>query len=198
MDAPSAVIAPKPDAAASTTLALGQDAAPTALAPKVDAPSTLIAPKPGAAAKTDARAGVATKPDAAVAKSKGSAAKPDADPRPKKPAVAKGDVQRGTLKLPSGAAASLNWSVSGTELRLTPELAAGAQVTHAFVLANPARAVFDLSGGVPARSHVVAASPPYATSVRLGKQGAGTRIVVDLDSAPKRSAQDGATLVLSF
>ncbi|MDP1829688.1 MAG: PilZ domain-containing protein [Archangium sp.] len=108
------------------------------------------------------------------------------------------DVQRGNLKLPSGAATSLTWTLAGADLRLSPELTAGAQVTHAFVLSGPPRAVFDLSGAAPLKSHVVPASPPYATAVRLGKQGAGTRIVVDLDSAPKRVSQDGAALVLTF
>jgi hypothetical protein len=119
-------------------------------------------------------------------------------PSPKKAAGPAKDVQRGTLKLPSGAATSLAWTLAGAELRLSPELSGGAQVTHAFVLTGPPRAVFDLSGAAPLKSHVVPASPPYATAVRLGKQGAGTRIVVDLDSAPKRVSQDGAALVLAF
>jgi hypothetical protein len=106
--------------------------------------------------------------------------------------------QQGDVKLPTGAAPTLHWEVTGTELRLTPSLAAGAQVTRAFVLTGPARAVFDISGGVPERSHVVPASPPYASAVRLGKQATGTRIVIDLDSAPKRTSQDGMGLVLGF
>ena len=117
---------------------------------------------------------------------------------PAKKAVLAKDVQRGNLKLPSGAATSLAWTLAGAELRLSPELSGGAQITHAFVLTGPPRAVFDLSGSAPLKSHVVPASPPYATAVRLGKQGAGTRIVVDLDSAPKRVTQDGAALVLTF
>ncbi len=58
--------------------------------------------------------------------------------------------------------------------------------------------MFDVSGAAPSKSHQVAAAPPYSTAVRLGKPGSGTRIVVDLDGAPKRSRQDGDALVLSF
>jgi len=106
--------------------------------------------------------------------------------------------QQGRVKLPSGAAANLTWTITGTELRLTPDLAAGAKLTRAFLLTGPPRAVFDLTGASPDKSHTVPASPPYATSVRLGKQPTGTRIVIDLDAAPKRTAQDGDALVLSF
>ena len=109
-----------------------------------------------------------------------------------------GPSQRGTITLPSGAASSLKWVLTGTELRLSPERSAGAQLTRAFLLTGPPRAVFDLSGAAPERSHAVAAAPPYATAVRLGKPVSGTRLVVDLDSAPKRSRQDGDALVLSF
>jgi hypothetical protein len=109
-----------------------------------------------------------------------------------------GSTQKGTVKLPSGSAPSLAWTLAGTELRLSPELAGQAQVTRAFVLTGPPRAVFDVSGSPPQRSHLVPAAPPYSTAVRLGKQTSGTRIVVDLDAAPKHSSQDGEALVLSF
>ena len=139
------------------------------------------------AAKTEI---VSAKPERAVTKSEPVVAKPSK--RPASPS------QQGTIPLPSGAAASLTWTLTGTELRLVPELAAGAQVTKAFLLTGPARAVFDVSGAAPSKSHQVAATPPYSTAVRLGKPGSGTRIVVDLDGAPKRSRQDGDALVLSF
>ncbi len=106
--------------------------------------------------------------------------------------------QQGRVKLPSGAAANLTWTTTGKELRLTPELTAGARLTRAFLLSGPPRAVFDLSGPSPEKSHVVPTSPPYATAVRLGKQPSGTRLVIDLDSAPRHSTQDGSTLVLEF
>ena len=174
-------------------------------------------PVPEAAAVTKTEAVVAANaPPAAVAKSE-----PDAKPEPVAKAIVKeqaraatkpeparttaitkpaklAPAQQGTVSLPSGAAASLKWTLTGNELRLAPELSSGAQVTKAFLLTGPARAVFDLSGAAPSKSHQVAAAPPYSSSVRLGKPGSGTRIVIDLDSAPKRSRQDGDALVLSF
>lgn len=106
--------------------------------------------------------------------------------------------REGDVKLPAGGAPHLHWEVSGTELRLTPQLPGGVQVSRAFVLTGPPRAVFDLRGGAEARSISAPAAPPYATAVRIGKQPAGTRIVVDLDDAPKRTQQLGDVLVLGF
>jgi hypothetical protein len=106
--------------------------------------------------------------------------------------------REGDVKLPAGAAPQLHWELTGTELRLAPRLPEGVQLTRAFVLTGPPRAVFDLSGGADARSLTVPAAPPYATAVRLGRQASGTRIVVDLDSAPKRTKSDGPTLVLAW
>ena len=60
------------------------------------------------------------------------------------------------------------------------------------------RAVFDLTGGPEGRSLTAPAAPPFASTVRIGKQPAGTRIVVDLDDAPKRTKQLGEALVLGF
>ena len=119
-------------------------------------------------------------------------------PSAKSPDSAKPKQTEGDVKLPSGAAPNLHWELTGTELRLTPALAAGAQLTRAFVLTGPARAVFDISGPSPEKSHTMPSSPPYATAVRLGKQAGGTRIVIDLDNAPKRTSQSGSALVLSF
>ncbi len=103
--------------------------------------------------------------------------------------------ERGTVRLPSGASSKLSWSVTGAELRLTPD----ATVTRAFLLTNPPRAVFDLEGRAPDRSHQLVVTVPHATGVRVGKQGkSGTRLVIDLDQAPRKNSQDGAALVLSF
>ncbi|MDP3155484.1 MAG: PilZ domain-containing protein [Archangium sp.] len=119
---------------------------------------------------------------------------------PSKPAPQRANKpdQQGRVKLPSGAATSLTWTIAGTELRLTPELTSAAKLTRAFLLTGPPRAVFDLSGPSPEKSHTVPSAPPYATAVRLGKQPTGTRIVIDLDSAPRRATQDGSTLILEF
>ncbi len=119
---------------------------------------------------------------------------------PSKPAPQRANKpdQQGRVKLPSGAATNLTWTIAGTELRLTPELTSAAKLTRAFLLTGPPRAVFDLSGPSPEKSHTASSSPPYATAVRLGKQPTGTRIVIDLDSAPRRATQDGSTLILEF
>lgn len=143
--------------------------------------------------------GAARPPPADAESAPGKTAALPAAPDPaRKSATAAPLVQKGSVKLPSGAAPSLTWTLAGAELRLSPELLGQAQVTRAFVLAGPPRAVFDISGSPPKRSHVVPVSPPYASAVRLGKQPSGTRIVIDLDSAPKRTSQDGSALVLSF
>ena len=111
---------------------------------------------------------------------------------PKKP------EREGDVKLPAGGAPQLHWELTGTELRIAPQLPEGVQLARAFVLTAPPRAVFDLTGGAEARSVTAPAAPPYATAVRLGKQPAGTRIVVDLDTAPKKTKQDDHALVLAF
>ena len=180
-------------------------------------PIALTVPADALAAKPEP---VAAKPEPVVANPEPIAAKPESVPakpapvavtkpepatrsKPEPPAKANSPKvttagQKGTVPLPSGAAASLKWTLTGSELRLAPELSSGAQVTKAFLLTSPARAVFDLSGAAPSKSHQVAAAPPYSSAVRLGKPGSGTRIVIDLDSAPKSSRQDGDALVLSF
>jgi hypothetical protein len=47
-------------------------------------------------------------------------------------------------------------------------------------------------------SHSMPTTIPHAKSVRIGKQGKGTRVVVDLDQSPTSSKQTGGELVLSF
>jgi hypothetical protein len=120
---------------------------------------------------------------------------PDPLPRVGEGVRAQGE---GNVRLPTGASPKLAWHFTGTELRLEPSLSAGVQVSRAFVLNGPPRAVFDLTGGTPAKSLKVPASTPFASGVRLGKQGTGTRIVVDLERAPKRSKLEDGALVLSF
>lgn len=112
------------------------------------------------------------------------------EPPPSAPTSSK----TGQLALPSGAAKQLKWKLEGKELHLDP----GVSVTKAFLLTSPARAVFDLSGNAPKSSATVSASFPHAKSVRVGKQGKNTRVVVDLDQAPTAHKQVGAALVLTF
>lgn len=101
----------------------------------------------------------------------------------------------GSLELPTGAAPSLSWSLEASTLRLSVP---NATIARAFVLAHPARAVIDLVGDAPDRSRTLATEVPHATSVRLGKTPEGTRVVVDLASAPVRTSQSGDELLLSF
>jgi hypothetical protein len=170
-------LAPEPSAGPKSAPVVKVAVAPVEL--KVEAPK---APPPAA---TPEPVAAATKP--ALPKP------PPPTSEKKKKAERQGDV-----KLAAGASPQLHWEVTGTELRLVPQLPDGVQLSRAFVLAGPARAVFDLSGGAPPRSLTVPAAPPYATGVRIGKQAAGTRIVVDLDAAPKNTKQLGDALVLAF
>ncbi len=100
----------------------------------------------------------------------------------------------GTVALPSGAAKTLKWKSDGSTVRLDPD----ATLVRAFVLDGPPRAVFDLEGAAPMGSHSMPTTIPHAKSVRIGKQGKGTRVVVDLDQSPTSSKQTGGELVLSF
>lgn len=103
-------------------------------------------------------------------------------------------TQRGTVKLPVGAAPQLSWDVAGTSLRLT----AGGDVTKAFFLASPPRAVFDIGGKAPAHTESVELPAPHSKGLRIGKLPTGTRLVVDLERAPKDAKVDGKSLVLTF
>ncbi len=168
--------------------------APVAVGPVTAAPVTAapVTAAPAAAGPVATRKGIASEVPAARGAT-ASIAQPKATPT-RRDAAARSGPERGTVHLPSGAASKLTWVLSGTELRLSPD----GNVSRAFLLASPARAVFDLDGRAPDRSRQLAGSIPHATGVRLGKQGKGTRIVVDLDRAPSRSSQDGSALVLSF
>ena len=197
----AAPVAAAPVAAAPTAApeAVGPVAEPVAAAPVAVAPVAVgpvtaapVTAAPAAAGPVATRKGIASEVPAARGAT-ASIAQPKATPT-RRDAAARSGPERGTVHLPSGAASKLTWVLSGTELRLSPD----GNVSRAFLLASPARAVFDLDGRAPDRSRQLAGSIPHATGVRLGKQGKGTRIVVDLDRAPSRSSQDGSALVLSF
>lgn len=108
------------------------------------------------------------------------------------------EVFGGVVGLPSGTAPRLAWTLVGNELRLTPDLPGRSKVSRAFIMTGPPRAIFDLRGPRPKRSHTVPVSVPYATGIRVGAQVRGTRIVIQLARVPKTSKQDGGALVLSF
>lgn len=177
-------------AAAGAGAPVAQRAA--AAAPKNDAP-----PRAATQSKQDVM-GEAPSPEAGV-----SAPTARAAPTPPKQGTAgeparAGASAAGGVQLPSGAAARLAWKTAGGVVTLTPRLAPRAGLARAFVLSDPPRAVFDLSGESPDKSHQVAVSAPHATSVRLGKLPTGTRVVVDLDRAPRQVTQDGASLLLTY
>ncbi|MBE2249774.1 MAG: PilZ domain-containing protein [Myxococcus sp.] len=104
----------------------------------------------------------------------------------------------GQLRLPFGAASAVSWSASPDGLDVRPQLRGDARVARVFSLSDPPRLVFDIEGGAPAKSHVVAASSALITRVRLGKQGARTRVVLDLASEPQRVTRASDHAVLQF
>lgn len=165
------------------------------------APEPVVEQAPRPAPVTPSEAAPPAPTPAPVALSEAEAApslQPGSNADLSPPARAVKPDQQGRVKMSSGAASNLVWMLTGTELSLTPELSGGGRLTRAFLLTGPPRAVFDLTGPSPHKSHTAPASPPYASAVRLGKQPAGTRIVIDLEAAPKRTVQNGDTLVLSF
>jgi len=66
------------------------------------------------------------------------------------------------------------------------------------VLNDPPRAVLDLQGPPPKRSHQLDAHFPHATAVRVGKLPHGTRLVVDLDALPKKNRTEAGALILGY
>jgi hypothetical protein len=95
-------------------------------------------------------------------------------------------VAEGQLLLPTGAAKALTWHSSADGLDVRPELQADARVVRVFSLSDPPRLVFDIEGSAPSKSHALAASSVLITRVRIGQQGALTRVVLDLASQPQR------------
>jgi hypothetical protein len=102
------------------------------------------------------------------------------------------------LSLPSGAAERLDWETARNEVRFTPKLGGDAKVTRVYLLQGPPRLVFELSGRVPQRSHTVTASAPHVRRVRVGRQGDGTRLVVDLARPPESFLGEVGAAVLTF
>lgn len=101
---------------------------------------------------------------------------------------------RGSIKLGEGASSKLSWDVTSSTMRLS----ADGKVTKAFFLASPPRAVFDVEGEKPSTAKTVEVSAPYSKSVRVGQLPNGTRLVIDLERAPKQAKPDGNSLLLSF
>lgn len=101
---------------------------------------------------------------------------------------------RGSMAIKDGAASKLSWDVTSSTLRLT----ASGKVSKAFFLASPPRAVFDVDGEKPSHAQTLELAAPYSKSLRVGELPRGTRLVIDLERAPKSAKPDGNSLVLSF
>ncbi|MGV3623274.1 MAG: PilZ domain-containing protein [Archangium sp.] len=101
---------------------------------------------------------------------------------------------RGSMALKDGASSKLSWDDTASTMRLT----ASGKVTKAFFLASPPRAVFDIEGEKPSHAQNVDMAAPYSKTLRVGELPKGTRLVIDLERAPKSAQAEGNSLVLSF
>jgi hypothetical protein len=159
---------------------------------KADVAKTDVAKADVAKAELPKADGAKLNADAAP---RAKAAKSDGENTPSAKPGTEGRVSAaGEVPLPKSATDSLRWSSSASTLKLLP----AGTVTRAFVLSNPARAVFDLSGPAPSRSHTLPSTVPHTQAIRVGKLPSGTRVVIDLDTEPRSSKQDGDALVLAF
>jgi AMIN domain len=111
----------------------------------------------------------------------------------------RGDEKRGSIRLPSGEARSIDWAIADREVRLSAATKAGT-LKHTFMLADPARVIFDLEGEAPDQTHTLSAIKelPFIKHVRVGRQGGATRVVIDLTSWPRDVTEDGDAWVLRF
>ncbi|MCU0702013.1 MAG: AMIN domain-containing protein, partial [Myxococcaceae bacterium] len=108
-------------------------------------------------------------------------------------------LARGQLSLPTGAALALEWQPSPDGLDVRPALRADTHVARVFSLSSPPRVVFDIEGAAPRKSHTATPGDDALVSrVRLGKQGARTRVVVDLSSEPRRVIAAGDHAIVQF
>ncbi len=101
---------------------------------------------------------------------------------------------KGQFKLPSGAASALTWDVSPNALRFSPS----GKVTKAFVLSNPARVVFHVEGNRPVKAESLGVPAPHVKALRVDELPKGTRLVIELDRAPRDSQKSGDALLLTF
>ncbi len=104
-------------------------------------------------------------------------------------------TERSRVWLPSGAVKSVSWTIDDQKVRLLVE---GGHLRRHFKLESPPRLVFDVEGAAPSASHVVGSAGPFIKQVRVGKQGDGTRVVVDLERLPRTTTRDGSALLLAF
>ncbi len=111
----------------------------------------------------------------------------------------RGDERRGSFTLPSGEARSIEWALADREVRLSAATKAGT-LKRTFMLADPARVIFDLEGEAPVQTHTIAGTKelPFIRHVRVGRQGSTTRVVIDLAAWPRDVTEDGDAWILRF
>ena len=100
--------------------------------------------------------------------------------------------------IPSGAARLVNVSRVSGSLRVAIDVVAGGRVSNVATLQNPARLVIDVTGLPPVSGHVVSLDDSELRRITVGRQGAGTRLIVDLVRLPTRVVQQGDSALITF
>jgi hypothetical protein len=100
--------------------------------------------------------------------------------------------------IPSGAARLVNVSRVSGSLRVAIDVVAGGRVSNVATLQNPARLVIDVTGLPPVTGHVVSLDDSELRRITVGRQGAGTRLIVDLVRLPTRVVQQGDSALITF
>lgn len=135
-------------------------------------------------------------PPGAVAAPPGHADEPSSVRRHPRASPSPGSA--GHVTLPSGAASGLSWTPGPDGLDVRPELRPEARVARVFALSDPPRLVFDIEGSAPAKSHATLLESGLLSRVRLGRQGARTRVVLDLGVEPQRVVSHGDRATVRF
>ena len=103
------------------------------------------------------------------------------------------------VSLPSGAATALMWDGAHDEFRVAPRLSANAVTTKIYLLSDPPRLVFDISGAAPSASHSIRTTERFFSRIRVGRPAAqGTRVVVDLSKTPTSFLDESGAAIISF
>lgn len=100
--------------------------------------------------------------------------------------------------IPSGAARLVNVSRVSGLLRVAVDTVAGGRVSRVTTLQHPARLVIDVAGLPPVANHEVSLSDPELRRIFVGKQGTGTRLIIELARLPTRVVQQGDSALISF
>lgn len=100
--------------------------------------------------------------------------------------------------IPSGAARLVNVSRVSGSLRVAVDTVAGGRVSAVNTLQHPARLVIDVAGLPPVANHQVGLSDSELRRISVSKQGAGTRLIIELVRLPTRVVQQGDSALLTF